>query len=450
MYLRFTGPPETKIKIYRGFDAGQTLELPCTVGFRPGYSYRIAVFDLPNLPRQIFFPTLEVRGTLALVPKLRNADFPAHINFTEDEFGKAVAGTFIKKVVILERPDQAIPAASQREAPLEIPVASTRDPVIEGTERGQPLVVFHLGQRFLTPQELNVLAVPGTVLLPGSRTLGTPRQAPWLSWNWCPVYDPVYGPKHPSEYSTLYDGGDVGTPIGLGRAGKLKGLDPTDTVAEYMDSKGNRRLAISNRIGLCIPRFLIFKSETVLASQLTHLTTGNTLATKTPANVNGQVALKEQAHQQSPESIDTKMRPSGTSSSMGTAVFGRAQGVEVKSTLRSVASVDVIALQAMKSEPADGPLIIIKWPDKMCALVGDIVTMYLKYTNTGGQPITDVIVTDSLTTRFEYVKGSAKTDRDALFTTQTNEVGSDILRWDISGALQPRESGLISFQVRIR
>src|SRR4051812_9140486 len=67
MYLRFTGPRETKITIYRGFDAGQTLELPCTIGFRPGYSYRIAVFDLPNLPRQIFFPTLEVRGTLALV-----------------------------------------------------------------------------------------------------------------------------------------------------------------------------------------------------------------------------------------------------------------------------------------------------------------------------------------------------------------------------------------------
>src|SRR4051794_40514482 len=39
MYLRFTGPREAKITIYRGFDGGQTLELPCTVGFRPGYSY---------------------------------------------------------------------------------------------------------------------------------------------------------------------------------------------------------------------------------------------------------------------------------------------------------------------------------------------------------------------------------------------------------------------------
>ena len=34
------------------------------------------------------------------------------------------------------------------------------------------------------------------------------------------------------------------------------------------------------------------------------------------------------------------------------------------------------------------------------------------------------MVTDSLITRFEYVKGSAHTTREANFTTQPNEVGS--------------------------
>src|SRR6266480_23363 len=78
MYLRFTGPKGAKITVYRGFDKGQTLELPCTVGFRPGYAYRLAVFDLPGFPRQVFSPSLEVRGSLQLQSKLRNADFPAH------------------------------------------------------------------------------------------------------------------------------------------------------------------------------------------------------------------------------------------------------------------------------------------------------------------------------------------------------------------------------------
>lgn len=450
MYLRFTGPKESKITIYRGFDAGQTLELPCTVGFRPGYSYRFAVSDVPGFPRRVFYPSLEVRGTLSLIPKLRNADFPAHINFTEDEFAKVVLGTFIKKVVILERPDQAFPIATKPDEPIEIPVSGSRDPVVEGNERGQPLVTLHLGERFLTPQELNALAVPGTVLLPGERILGSPRRPPWLEWRWCPVYDPVYGPKHPSEYTTLYDGGDVGGPAGFGFKGKLKGLDPTDTVAEYMDSKGTKRLAVSNRVGLCVPRFVLFKSETLIATHLARLTIGNTLGTSTPSNVAGQASLKEQSQQQHPEAVGSKLRPSGAFNMTGTSVVGRVHGLDVKATMRTTESVDAIAVRAMKSEAPDGPLFIIKWPDKAGALVGDVVTFFLKYTNTGGQPITDVVVSDSLTTRFEYVKGSTKTDRDAIFTTQTNEAGSAVLRWEFTGTLQPRESGMISFQVRIR
>src|SRR6202158_169482 len=98
MYVRFTGPKGAKITVYRGFDKGQTLELPCTLGFRPGYSYRLAVFDVPSLPRPGFCPSLEVRGTLALSLKMRNADFPANINFTEDEFSKVILGSYIKKV----------------------------------------------------------------------------------------------------------------------------------------------------------------------------------------------------------------------------------------------------------------------------------------------------------------------------------------------------------------
>ncbi len=175
MYVRFAGPKGTKITVYRGFDAGQTLELPCTLGFRPGYSYRLAVFDVPGFPGQVFCPSLEVRGTLALSPKMKHADFPAHINFSEDEFRRVATGSFVKKVVALERPDMAYPVATKPNEPLEIPVPANRDPYLEAAERGQPLVVFQLGQRFLSPQELNALAIPGTVLLPGESILGTPR-----------------------------------------------------------------------------------------------------------------------------------------------------------------------------------------------------------------------------------------------------------------------------------
>jgi uncharacterized repeat protein (TIGR01451 family) len=447
MYLRFSGPKGAKITVYRGFDKGQTLELPCTIGFRPGYSYRLAVFDIPTLPRQLFFPSLEVLGALAL---MRNADFPAHVNFTEDEFRKVIAGTYVKKVVSMERPDQAIPIATKTDEPLEIPVLSTRDPLIEAAERGQPLVVYQLGQRFLTPLELAAQAIPGTVLLPGDKLLGAPRLPPYLKWSWCPVYDPLHGPRPPSEFVTLYDGGDSGPPAGFDRFGKLRGLDPTDTVAEYMDSKGNKKLAVSNRVSLCVPRFLIFKTEFSLATQAARLSVNSALTMAAPSASVGQASLKEQLQQQQPESIGAGMRLSGTFNTLGTSVAGRIHGLQIKANLRNAESVDAVAAGTKQVEPEDGPLLIIKWPDKSCVNVGEIVTFYLKYSNTGAQPITSVVVSDSLAARFEYVKGSTKTDRDALFTTQANEVGSAVLRWEFTGALQPREHGLITFQVRVR
>jgi uncharacterized repeat protein (TIGR01451 family) len=449
MYLRFAGPKDAKITTYRGAGTSQMLELPCTVGFRPGYSYRIAVSDMAAFPRQVFCPSIEVRGTLGLIPKLRNADFPAQITFSEEDFHKALGGTLIKKVVILERPDQAIPVASQPDAPLEVPVAALRDPLIEGAQQGLPLVIVQLGQRFLSAQELNGLAVPGTVLLPGERNLGMPSVAPWLGWNWCPVYDPLLGPRNPSEFMTLYDGGDSGPTAGVSRNGKVRGLDATDTVAEYTNRFGEKRLAVSNRVALCIPRFVIYKGEIAAFTQIARQNVSDTHTLKTPAASVGQLSMKEQTQQQHAEGVDTKLRASGAYNSSTTSVFGRILGLEVRSTLRNSASVDSITISP-PSEAADGPLRIIKWPDKTGALVGDVITFYLKYTNTGGQPITNVVVSDSLTARFEYVKGSTKTDRDALFTIQPNEVGSAVLRWEFTGALQAREHGVISFQVRVR
>jgi uncharacterized repeat protein (TIGR01451 family) len=451
MYIRFTGPKEAKLTIYRGTDAGQTLELPVTVGFRPGYPYRLALSEVPRYPRQVFYPSLEVRGSLALVPKLRNADFPAHINFNEEDLGKALSGTYVKKVITLERPDQALPIATKPEEPLEIAVPASRDPYVEAAERGQPLVTFQIGQRFLTPQELNAMAIPGTVLLPGERSLGAPRVPPPLMWRWCPVYDPVHGPRHPAEFHTIWDGGDVGGPAGVSPTGRLKGLDPTDTMAQYTDSKGNQRLAVSNRIGLCVPRFIIFRSELGLATTAASKGLFDTYGLQAPAASVGQKTLREQSQLSQADTFGGQVRLNAVFSTMGTSVAGRMQGLEVKAFLSSTESVQAITVKAgQEALPMDGPLRIIKWPDKSCVLVGELVTIYLKYTNTGGQPITNVIVTDSLTQRLEYVKGSTKADRDALFTMEPNEVGSSILRWEFGAPLPAGETGMISFQVRVR
>ena len=79
-----------------------------------------------------------------------------------------------------------------------------------------------------------------------------------------------------------------------------------------------------------------------------------------------------------------------------------------------------------------------------------MITFTLRYSNVGGRPITDVAVSDSLSGRLEYVEGSAVADRDAVFTTQPNEAGSLILRWEISGRLLPGQSGRVKFKAKVR
>ena len=93
---------------------------------------------------------------------------------------------------------------------------------------------------------------------------------------------------------------------------------------------------------------------------------------------------------------------------------------------------------------------LIKCADRQSAQQGDVVTFFLRYSNHGGRPLTDVAVSDSLSSRLEYVAGSAQSDRDAVFTAEQNEAGSLILRWEVSGRLAPGQGGVLRFQARVR
>jgi uncharacterized repeat protein (TIGR01451 family) len=450
MYVRVAGPKGMKVTLYRGFDKGQTFDAPAVVGLRPGYTYRLALSDVPGFPAQVFFPSLEVRGSLLLSPKLRNADFPATLNFAEEDFARVLDGALVKKAIVLERPDAAVAKATTPERPLELLVPPARDPVLEGQARGQPLVVVLMGQRQLSAEELARAGIPGTVLLPGERVLGLPTVAPFVPFTCFPVVDPLLGPRHPAGLVTVFDGGDVGLPAGVTWDGKLRGLDPTDTVAEYTDSRGQKRLAVSNRVGLCIPRFIVLRGETHRGAQIARVGPEAAQVYRGQELFRGRLIVAEETKRVGLEQTGQRLRPSGTANTYGTAIVGRLRGLEMKTTLRAVERVDGVCLKPEAPPAPDRPLLIIKWPDKMGALVGEVVTFYLRFTNQGGQPITHVVVSDNLTTRFEYVPGSAKADREAIFTTQPNDVGSTILRWEFSGALQPRESGIVQFQVRVR
>jgi uncharacterized repeat protein (TIGR01451 family) len=168
----------------------------------------------------------------------------------------------------------------------------------------------------------------------------------------------------------------------------------------------------------------------------------------------GQVLLEavkgpQQHHQQEQlAGVIGRQRPSQTEALMTTSVVANVEGTRaVKGELRLH---DFSAICREEPRTTDSTLKLEKWCDKTDAEIGDVVSFTLKYSNLGGRSLTDIIVSDSLTTRLEYVPGSAQSSRNAVFTSQPNEAGSLILRWQINGALLPGQSGVVRFQARVR
>jgi uncharacterized repeat protein (TIGR01451 family) len=370
-----------------------------------------------------------------------------------------------------------------------------------------------MGQRQFTPEEMERQAIPGTMLLPGESTLSPPATQPCIPMEGALLFDPILGPRCPEE-ECLQDGGDGGQPAGIDGDGRLQGLDPADTIAEYSDSRGQRRIAVSNRVCICVPRFVIVRGEVGLAGVSAQVGPGDTTLVERrqffetrqgsentqqtehlagmrvrqrlsaafnseilgrvnrlevlhgyhmdigPADLLGTKALIKLTRAQRArlqKQIEFAQQMSEPYSlggiaqvELGPQAVGRVQGLKVVGSLQEVRDLTVTCHEAPVPPPPDKPLVLHKWADRQSAKLGDVVTFFLRFSNQGGKPITDVAVSDSLTPRLEYIPGSAKSDRDAVFTLQQNEAGSVILHWEINGSLLPGSRGVVSFRARVR
>ncbi|HYT88881.1 MAG TPA: DUF11 domain-containing protein [Gemmataceae bacterium] len=449
LYVRFAAPSGLRVTFYRGTRAGQTLETPFVVGLRPGYIYRVEIGNIPQHPGLVLNPTLEVRGSL-WVPSKMARDNPAQLIFQPEDFAAARAGSVITRIITVERPDEAIPVATQANQPLEFNAPLNRDPLEEAQRHGRPLLIVRMGQRQMSPAELAAEAIPGTVLLPGERVLPAPAAPPWIPWTCAPVADPKLGPYPPSSEICFIDGGDGGQPPGFTPEGQLRGLRPSATVAEYADSQGRRRIAISNQVCICVPRFVVTRGEMAPESNFTRVGAYDTTTAHGHSGFRSWWTTLDLAQREQLDVVASRQRASGTSNSSGTSVIGLIEGLGVVSQAVETGSVASSCPPPEATPPGERPLLLIKWPDRCATAIGEVITFFLKYTNRGGRPITNVAVSDSLTSRLEYVAGSARSDRDSVFTTQPNEAGSLTLRWEINGALPPGQTGIVSFQARVR
>ncbi|MCS6851731.1 MAG: DUF11 domain-containing protein [Gemmataceae bacterium] len=509
LYVRLEAPPGTVVTFFPDPTSSRRFSAPVAVGLRPGYIYRVKLSNLPDTPGVSLAPTLEVLSTLKLSPQQRAADYPAPVRFSSEEIERVLEGALLTKIVILENPETAAGVATRPTEPLVIDVPQGRDPMLLAREWGRPMLIVRLGQREVSDQELACSAVPGTVLLPGDGMLSPPARPPSRPWRHVPVYDPILGPK-PLIEECFHDGGDRGPRLNLAPDGRLLGLNPSDTAAEYADSRGHKHVVASNSVCLCVPRYVIARMAAVPAGYEMAVGVAGREAVQPQGQLHSRLPSRSTQQTEHLDGLKGRLRPSaqvsrqaldrivrlevlqgvelplGPGDVLGTqalhrlsdverlqlqrqldkaielggrqgvrgweqlettAVVGRVEGLGIVSGTLEVRDVTVCC---EKPCPPEKPLVLWKWVDRHDVQVGDVVTFHIKYSNVGGKPIRDIAVSDSLTPRLEYVPGTARSDRDAVFTVQENEAGSVILRWEISGVLLPGQQGVVSFQARIR
>lgn len=507
LFVRFLPPQGWTAILPRG--SGKSPHPTSAVlGLRPGYAYRGQLTrDKANAPE--LFPTIEVIGSALMPPDFRPERHVAAITWSDEELSQALAGRMITKILYIEDPDLAQPQASVPNSPLVTVAEPGQDIIRLALRKGRPVARVSVGSRLVEEGELERAAIPGTVWQVGAEAPERPSIAPYLPL--CPPpCDPVTGACKP-DLEIVRDGGDRAPRAAIGGQSEAVGVDTEDSVAEFTNSKGARRVIPSNRVCLYMPRFCWVSQQIGLGTvdhqtgpagavstsgpdRLDHRVPS--LATVAETRINGvrgrlrpggigltQYAgrvvklqiLQGQELVQAPlqnlvergaDAVTDRQRPQSTVQQERLLV--KTGGISLHELMAETKSValsriengpQVISTEATLREVLSDckedmvilshPMVLHKTADKQVALPGDVVTFTLRFANMTGKALRDVAIVDNLSPRLEYVEGSSRSSKETVFTVQENEAGSLILRWE-AGTLAAGESAVVRFQAKVR
>lgn len=450
LYAKVMAPAGAQITWYPATPAAHLTAPGTPVGLRPGYSFR---FELANIgPRKdaTIYPSIEVVGTLVSRPGMSVADHPVPITFTDEDLERILEGRMLTKAYFLEDPDKAVNAPLPLGVPLDISAATEEEAIKEAKARGRLVLIVRAGERMWTKQELVQSNVPNTILLPNTKSLPTPPVPPRVLYAGIPLFDPLLGPRT-YEGECLHDGGDYKRAMGFDNHKRLQGIDPSDTVIEYSTPTG-KKFSPSNRVCICIPRFAAMKAELVIDAN--HGYSGPELQVQT---IGDRVVISKRP----PIGVEQFLQPIGTTGQLRAsgilspifpltkdtwtgrpAAMFRWNGLQIASQVREPEDLTVY--------PDCGLMLSKRMEPRNPQKIGEVVVFHLHYRNPTMQPMSEIVITDSLTGRLEYVEGTQKSDRPATFTGTPNEAGSLTLRWQIDAPLLPGQSGTITFKALIK
>ena len=445
---RVIAPAGVKVTVLPGGPLAKTFVAPVTIGFRPGYAYRLELSNIPGYPGVNLYPSLEVRGSLVPRPGMDFLEFPAPVYLSAGDIERVMRGGMVTKAVYLEDPTRAAPVQSQVDLPIELGEATEEAALKAAMDNGRLVAILRIGDRKPDPEELTRFAAPGTVLFPGEKALAAPATMPYLPTYGVPLYDPAIGPK-PATEECFTDGGDFGPRIGIGLGGRVGGLNPTDVALEYT-AGGKRRVATSNAVCVCSPRYVIRRADVLPGGVRSNS------ALDAAVNVVGRAVASSNLP---PMAVANRMKPVGYVSRLRSAITVSRNGIHSfigVSGPQAVATVSGVKAVLTVVEPDE----ITSYPNEVVVTKsvsptgpvkpGDVVTFTVRYHNGTRSPASDLMLSDSLSGRLEYVPGSAKSDRPTNVTTVDNEAGSSIVRFEIPGPIPAGQSGTVTFQARVR
>lgn len=450
------GPPAPLLAVKPILADGYTLAVDPTEkgfasgsvwGFRPGYVYRLKVVNAAH-PEESIAGTLEVRGSIVPRPGMKYMEFAAAVGVSKTDVKAALGGGIVTKVIYLEDPEKALPLEQKANDPLEVAADDEREALDLARQSGRVVAVLRIGGRVPSKQEMTEAYIDGTVLLPGESALAKPSVPPLFGGSAVPLYDPILGPK-PLTEECFPNGGDRGPRIGIGPGGRLGNLDPTDAALEY--TRGSKREAVtSNTVCLCSPRFVVRRSEAVAAVVSGAMTTMEVRQAFGRSVFAQRVHTEELVGRDRTLGLVSRTRPGAAVQIVWLHALGSTHSLKGMATTFSTDSVTaVVAVDEINSFP--NRLTLEKGVDPPGPYKsGDEVTITLKYANNTRQEIKDLVLSDSLSGRLEYVAGSAAADRPSNVTTALNEAGSVVIRFEIPGPIPPAGTGVAQFKVKVR
>jgi uncharacterized repeat protein (TIGR01451 family) len=442
-------PKGVRVTAFPGSPLARMFDAPAVFAFRPGYTYRLELSNLPYHPGRTLYPEIEVRGILVPRIGMKYMDYPVPLTFSQADIEKALGGAVVTKYIYLEDPEKAIPTEVLPDSPIEFPNGTEEEAYKSAMANGRLVAVVRLGDRKPLPDWLRATAIDGTILMPGERYLKSPIYPPTIPYYACPMFDPLLGPKGPKG-ECFDDGGDKGNPLGIGPGGRLGGLDPTDVSAEYTIA-GKRRVTTSNIVCICSPRFMIQRAELIPGGFNVPVVVAANVGTMALQKYDDRRAPMAEIGREKPVGMDGKQRPMAYVGKVGIAFFVGTSRPMVHAQIEGVQIAAALVEPEQLTIYPGHPLTVTKMVEPGGPVaVGDIVTITIKYANTGNRAVSDLVVSDSLSGRLEYVVGTAETDRAANFSATPNDVGSVVVRWDLPGVLLPGQSGVVRFKAKIR